>query len=69
MNARSLPAEAPVKTRADRQRELFAMLATVAGRQRLCELYATHFRFAGRYAKPSANFMIARLLSVEFPDG
>jgi hypothetical protein len=59
----------PAKTRGERRWELLNLLGTPNGLRALQELYQVHFRLCPRHRDPLPHVMIARLLSVEYPDG
>lgn len=56
------------RTRTERRQELVNLVSTAFGSLKLRKLYQTHFRLNGRYQVPTPQVMIARLLSVEYPD-
>ena len=60
--------KAKPKTRVERQKELKGFLKLTDGLVILVNIYRTCFRGAAGSAVPP-RFMIARILSAEFPDG
>jgi hypothetical protein len=57
------------KPRADRKRELEALLEVPDGIKLLAHLYKAHFRVPPGSDPPAGTIMVARLLSLEYPDG